>query len=325
MNYIGITMGDPAGVGCEITLKALQKDEFRKKAIVFGSLKVVEHYSNLLNIDKEIKVISSIEEFDEQYINIVDVFSISINDFEIGKVSALCGDAAYRYVEEAIGWALKGWIKAVVTAPLNKESLHMGGHNYDGHTEIFAKLTNTPKYAMMLWSEELKVIHVSTHVSLREACDRVKKDRVLDTILLADTNLKRMGITSPKIVVSGLNPHAGESGIFGREEIEEITPGIAEAKKLGINVEGPIAPDTVFLKAYQGKYDIVVAMYHDQGHIPMKLVDFDSGVNITLGLPIIRTSVDHGTAFDIAGKGIAHEKSMISAIVVADYFDNEKN
>lgn len=152
----------------------------------------------------------------------------------------------------------------------------------------------------------------------------IKKDRILDTIILANTNLKRMGIDTPKIAVSGLNPHAGESGIFGREEIEEITPGIMEAKKLGIDVEGPIAPDTIFLKAYQGKYDIVVAMYHDQGHIPIKMVGFDSGVNITLGLPIIRTSVDHGTAFDIAGKGIASEKSMINAMIAADYFDKEK-
>lgn len=321
MGYIGITMGDPAGIGCEVTLKALKDDSFRKKSIIFGSKEVIQHFRNLLNFKEEINIISKIEEFDANYLNVVDVLPISLEDFEFGKVSAICGDAAYRYVEEAINWAMEGRIEGVVTAPLNKESLHLGGHKFDGHTEIFATLTKTNKYAMLLWSEKLKTIHVSTHVSLRDACDRVKKDRVLDTIILADTNLKRMGIQNPKIAVAGLNPHAGESGLFGDEEILEISPAITEAKKLGINIDGPVAPDTVFLKAYKGEYDIVVAMYHDQGHIPMKLLAFDSGVNITLGLPIIRTSVDHGTAFGRAGKGTASEESMIQAIKVMEYFN----
>ncbi|HLS52789.1 MAG TPA: 4-hydroxythreonine-4-phosphate dehydrogenase PdxA, partial [Tissierellaceae bacterium] len=185
---------------------------------------------------------------------------------------------------------------------------------------IFASLTNTEKYAMLLWSEKLKVIHASTHVSLRNACDLVKKDRIVDTIRLANESMEKLGIKKPRIAVAGLNPHAGESGIFGDEEIKEIEPAIVETKKLGIDVEGPIAPDTVFLRAYRGQYDIVVAMYHDQGHIPMKIIDFDSGVNITVGLPIIRTSVDHGTAFGKAGKGTASELSMISAIKVADMY-----
>ncbi|MDR7869817.1 MAG: 4-hydroxythreonine-4-phosphate dehydrogenase PdxA [Tissierellaceae bacterium] len=321
MDYIGITMGDPAGIGCEVTLKALKNERFKKKSIIFGSSEIVKHFIKLLNIDHELNIIEDIDEFDENCINMVDVLPISLNDFEFGKVSALCGDAAYRYVELAIKWAMDKKIKAVVTAPLNKESLHLGGHNYDGHTEIFATLTNTKKYTMMLWSDKLKVVHVSTHVSLREACDRVKKDRVLDTIMLADTNLKRMGIKNPKIAVSGLNPHAGESGIFGDEEIKEISPAIEAAKDMGIDVVGPEAPDTVFLKGYRGQYDLVVAMYHDQGHIPMKMMAFDSGVNITLGLPIIRTSVDHGTAFGKAGKGTASEESMIQAIKAANYFD----
>lgn len=321
MDYIGITMGDPAGIGCEVALKALKNEEFRKKSIIFGSSEIVQYFKELLNMDREIRVINDIDEFHEDYINIVDVLPISLNDFEFGKVSALCGDAAYRYVESAIKWALDKKIKAVVTAPLNKESLHLGGHNYDGHTEIFATLTNTEKYTMMLWSDKLKAVHVSTHVSLRQACDRVKKDRVLDTIILADTNLKRMGIKNPKIAVAGLNPHAGESGIFGDEEIKEISPAIEAAREMGLDVHGPEAPDTVFLKGYRGQYDIVVAMYHDQGHIPMKMMAFDSGVNITLGLPIIRTSVDHGTAFGKAGKGTASEESMIQAIKAANYFD----
>ena len=321
MDYIGITMGDPAGIGCEITLKALKNEEFRKKSIIFGSKEIVKHFKELLNIDKEVNIIEDIDEFDEAYLNVVDVFPISLNDFEFGKVSALCGDAAYNYVKHAIEWAMDAKIKAVVTGPLNKEALHLGGHNYDGHTEIFATLTNTKKYTMMLWSDKLKVVHVSTHVSLKEACNRVKKDRVLDTIILADTNLKRMGIKNPRIAVAGLNPHAGESGIFGDEEIKEIGPAIEAAKEMGLDVYGPEAPDTVFLKGYRGQYDIVVAMYHDQGHIPMKMMAFDSGVNITLGLPIIRTSVDHGTAFGKAGKGTASEESMIEAIKAANYFD----
>ncbi len=321
MDYIGITMGDPAGIGCEVALKALKNEDYRKKSIIFGSSEIVKYFIELLNIDKGIKIIKDIEEFDDNYINMVDVLAISLKDFEFGKVSAICGDAAYRYVELAIKWAMDKKIKAVVTGPLNKESLHLGGHNYDGHTEIFATLTNTEKYTMMLWSDKLKVVHVSTHISLREACDRVKKDRVLDTIVLADTNLKRMGIQNPKIAVAGLNPHAGESGIFGDEEIKEIGPAIEAAREMGLDVYGPEAPDTVFLKGYRGQYDLVVAMYHDQGHIPMKMMAFDSGVNITLGLPIIRTSVDHGTAFGKAGKGTASEESMIEAIKAANYFD----
>ncbi|MEW9096870.1 MAG: 4-hydroxythreonine-4-phosphate dehydrogenase PdxA [Clostridiaceae bacterium] len=322
MNYLGITMGDPAGVGCEIILKTLHgNEEFRKKSIIFGSEEVIKFYMKLLNIDEKLNIIKDIVDFDKDSINLVNVLPISMNDFRIGEVSALCGEAAYRYVELAIKWAMEKKIKGVVTAPLNKEALHLGGHNFDGHTEIFAKLTHTDKYAMMLWSDKLKVIHASTHVSLREACNRVEKERVLDVIKLAYSSLKSMGISNPRIAVAGLNPHAGESGIFGREEIEEITPAVLEGKGLKIDVEGPVAPDTVFLKVYRGQYDIVVAMYHDQGHIPMKLLAFDSGVNITLGLPIVRTSVDHGTAFDIAGKGIAAEESMINAIKVAESFN----
>lgn len=321
MKLIGITMGDPAGVGPEIALKALHKSEYlRKKSILFGSYRVLNFYKELLNINTKIKIINKIDEFDQEAINVIDVVDIGINDFKIGQVSLLCGDAAYKYVEKAIDFVNRGKIKAVVTAPLNKEALHLGGHNYAGHTEIFAALTNTKKYAMMLTSEDFRVIHVSTHVSLRKACDMVKKDRVLDIIKLADTTLKKMAIKKPKIAVSGLNPHSGEGGLFGSEEIEEIIPAINEAVKLGINVEGPIPPDTVFLKAKNGLYDVVVAMYHDQGHIPLKMMNFDKGVNITVGLPIIRTSVDHGTAFDIAGKGIANEDSMVEALKIADMF-----
>lgn len=320
MKLIGITMGDPAGIGPEIILKALEEKKELKKSVIFGSYKVLNYYKELLNINTDIKIINEFDEFNDKVINVIDVIDLDISDFKIGEVSAICGDAAYRYIERAIQDAKGGQIKAVTTAPLNKEALHLGGHNYAGHTEIFAKLTDTKKYAMMLTSEEFRVIHVSTHVSLREACDRVKRDRILDVIMLADDTLKKMGIKNPKIAVSGLNPHAGESGLFGREEIEEIIPAVNEAVRLGFNVEGPVAPDTVYLKAKKGKYDVVIAMYHDQGHIPMKMLAFDTGVNMTVGLPIIRTSVDHGTAFDIAGKGIAKGDSMIEALKVAELF-----
>ncbi|MBC2400020.1 4-hydroxythreonine-4-phosphate dehydrogenase PdxA [Clostridium tetanomorphum] len=321
MSFIGITMGDPAGVGPEIALKALGKfEEYRKKSIIFGSKNVLQYYKDLLNIQYRLNVISSMEDFDDKCINIVNVLDISMNEFEIGKVLDVCGHCAFKYIETATNWALQNKIKAVVTAPLNKEALHLGGHNFDGHTEIFAALTGTKKYAMMLWSEVLKVIHVSTHVALREACNMTTKERILDVIKLADETLKNMGIAYPRIAVAGLNPHSGESGIFGNEEMIEIYPAIKQARDININVEGPVPPDTVFLKAYKGQYDIVVAMYHDQGHIPIKLLAFDLGVNITVGLPIVRTSVDHGTAFDIAGKGIAKEESMVNALKVADMF-----
>lgn len=321
MSIIGITMGDSAGVGPEIIIKALEKrQDLREKSVIFGSYGVLKYYCELLKITTEIKVINKLEEFDKNFINVINVLDLDVNQFKIAEVSARCGDAAYRYIEKAISAAKKGEIKAVVTAPLNKESLKLGGYNYAGHTEIFADLTNTEKYAMMLASGNLRVIHVSTHVSLREACDRVKKDRVLDTIKLAYYTLKRMGINNPRIAVAGLNPHAGESGLFGREEIEEIIPAIKEANILGINAEGPVAPDTVYLKLKNERYDIVVSMYHDQGHIPIKMLAFNTGVNITVGLPIVRTSVDHGTAFDIAGKGIANEFNMIEAIKIAELF-----
>ncbi|MBC2580516.1 4-hydroxythreonine-4-phosphate dehydrogenase PdxA [Clostridium sp. DJ247] len=321
MSIIGITMGDPAGVGAEITLKALSHNtNLKSDYVVFGSYEVMNYYKSMLKITKELNNINDLSQFDKNKINIIDVMDLKMVDFQIGKVSAICGDAAFRYIEKAIKYALEGKIKGVVTAPLNKEALHLGGHNYDGHTEIFAKLTETKKYSMMLTSKSLRVIHVSTHTSLRNACDKVKKDRVLDVIKLANETLIKMGVKEPKIGVAGLNPHAGESGIFGDEDIKEIKPAVEGAEALGIKADGPIPPDTVFLKALKGQYDIVVCMYHDQGHIPLKLLGFDIGVNVTVGLPIIRTSVDHGTAFDIAGKGKAGETSMIEAMKVAEMF-----
>ncbi|NMD38986.1 MAG: 4-hydroxythreonine-4-phosphate dehydrogenase PdxA [Christensenellaceae bacterium] len=316
-----ITMGDPAGVGPEISLKAVESDpKLLNSTVIVGSLGILKYYKELLKSPSPFNVIENMADFKEGHVNIIDVLDLDFDKIKIGEVSPIAGNAAYQYLEKAIGLSMAKEAGPVVTGPLNKEALHLGGHNYDGHTEIFATLTKTPKYTMMLWSEIMSVVHVSTHCSLRDACDRVKKERVLDVIHLGYQALKNLGVEEPKLAVAGLNPHSGENGIFGSEDIEEITPAIEAAKAEGINVEGPVPPDTVFLKASKGKYDLVVAMYHDQGHIPMKMLAFDSGVNTTLGLPIIRTSVDHGTAFDIAGKGIAREESMLWALKLGTRF-----
>lgn len=319
-NLIAITMGDPAGIGPEIALKAAAKPEFADCSVIYGSYEVLEYYHQLLKIDKALVRIDNVRQFQKGCINVVSVVELKMSEFEIGKVAGICGDCAYRYIAKAIGDALAGDFTIVTTAPLNKEALHKGGHNFDGHTEIFATLTATEKYTMFLWSEQLSVVHVSTHCSLREACNRVKKERVLECIHLAAKAMRDLGVETPRVAVAGLNPHSGEAGIFGTEEIEEITPAIEQARAEGIDVSGPVSPDTVFMKAAKGVYDIVVAMYHDQGHIPMKMLAFDSGVNVTLGLPIIRTSVDHGTAFDIAGKNIADCESMCCALQLGKRF-----
>ena len=324
MGYIGITMGDPAGVGAEIILKSMyQNISLLQNCIVFGSKEVLDYYNQLLGYHFSIKVINDVEPAFTQTLRVVDPCPLSMSDFQIGEVSPVCGDAAFHYVTTAIQWALDKKTDAVVTAPLNKEALHLGGHNYDGHTEIFDHYAGTGRYAMVLWSDKMKVIHVSTHVSLSEACRRAKKDRIKEVIHLAYETLKQAGYKNPRIGVAGLNPHCGENGIFGWEEMDEIRPAVNTCKEEGIPVDGPIAPDTVFLKMYQGSYDMIVAMYHDQGHIPLKLLAFNDGVNMTVGLSIIRTSVDHGTAFDIAGKGIADPTSMLAAINAAKQFSKE--
>ncbi len=252
-----------------------------------------------------------------------------------GEVSAACGDAAFSYVTARHQLAKSGAAAAVVTGPINKEALNLAGHHFDGHTEIFARYTNTKNYAMLLASGNLRVIHVTTHVSLRQACDLIRTPRVLDTIRLAVRALKELGIANGRIAVAGLNPHSSDNGLFGDEEAREIAPAIEAARAEGIHVTGPVPPDSVFVRALGGEFDMVVAMYHDQGHIPLKLAGFRldpatgkyesmSGINTTIGLPIIRTSVDHGTAFDRAGRGVANEGSMVEAIEVAVQMANAK-
>lgn len=327
---IGITMGDPGSIGPEITVKVFSDNALYSKcnAVVIGDAVVMERAKHMVShSDIQINPITSIKQarFHPGIIDVLDMKVVDINKLEIGKVSKMCGKASFIYIKKAIELAMKKEINGIVTNAINKEAINMAGYHYSGHTEIFAEFTKTKNYTMMLVHENLRVVHVSTHVSLREACDRVKKERVLEVIRIADNVCKKLGIEDPKIGVAGLNPHSGENGLFGKEEIEEIIPAIQSAKMEGINAQGPFPADTIFSKARGGWYDIVVAMYHDQGHIPLKVLGFIydpkekrwnsvSGINITLGLPIIRTSVDHGTAFDQAGLGTASEISLKNAI-----------
>lgn len=326
---IAISMGDPAGIGPEICVKALSKASVyeRCKPLVIGDATVMKQTVEMLGSTLQVKSVHNVSEatFEKGCIDVFDLANVDLHVLKPGEVSAMAGQAAFEAVIKVIELALAGEVDATVTAPINKESIHKAGHPFSGHTEIYAHYTQTDKFAMLLADKDLRIIHVTTHVSLRKACDLCKKDRILDVIRLLDDACRQFGIAEPRLAVAGLNPHAGENGLFGDEEINEIIPAIVEANLSGFNVVGPIPPDTIFVKAVQGKFDGCVAMYHDQGHIPFKLEGFKwdnekqtmasvKGVNITLGLPIIRTSVDHGTAFEIAGKGIASEDAMLVAI-----------
>lgn len=327
---LAVTMGDPAGVGPEITVKALADPGIyaacRPLAVgspaIFAWAAGVTGHSGL-----RIHPVSAPAEglYVPGTLDVLDPGLGDLSDVRPGVISAAAGDAAFRCVVRAIELAMAGQADATVTNPLSKEAINLAGHHFSGHTEIYAHYTGTKKYTMMLLLGNMRVVHVSTHVSLREACDRVKKDRVLDCIRIADDTCRRLGIAAPRVGVAGLNPHCGENGLFGREEIEEIAPAVAAARAEGLDATGPVAPDSVFSKLRGGWFDVVVAMYHDQGHIPMKVVGFVyneerqewdavEGVNITCGLPIIRTSVDHGTAMGHAGKGTASELSLKNAI-----------
>lgn len=326
-------MGDAAGVGPEIIDKALAKKEFYNIArpIVIGDASVIEDALKVAKVKVDINSVKDVSEakYEHGAIEVIDLKNIRLSELKMGQVQAMAGEASVKYVEKAVEMALENKIDAIVTAPLNKEAMNLAGYDYAGHTEILAHLTKTKDYAMMLVAGQLRVIHVTTHVSMRDACELIKKDRVFTTIRLTDEVTKKMGVKAPKIAISGFNPHAGENGLFGNEEIEEITPAIESAKKNNMNVIGPMPPDTVFLRASRGEYDAVVAMYHDQGHIPVKMLGFESGINVTIGLPIIRTSVDHGTAYRRAGLRLGTgdptslEEAMKLAVQMAK-FDIEK-
>ena len=315
---IAVTMGDPAGVGPEIILKALQHPEIYTlcRPVVYGNL------ARMRFAAREALLTVSVFPDDggaatPHILRVHQATTADLSGIQWGELSAEAGKAAAESVIAAAKAALNGEVAALVTAPLNKEAMALGGFAFPGHTELLADVTGTENYGMLLVSDTLRVIHVSTHVGLREAIARVKTPRILNCIRLGSQACRELGIEAPRIAVAGLNPHAGENGLFGREDRDEIAPAVAQAQAEGIDATGPHPPDTLFARAAQGHFDLVVAMYHDQGHIPVKLHGFDSGVNITVGLPIIRVSVDHGTAFDIAGAGTAREHSLLEALRVA--------
>lgn len=318
---VAITMGDPSGVGPEIIVKSLNDKNIYNQCrpCVVGDKKILAKALEVTKVNLQLNSISTTEEarFEHGVIDVIDMDLVS-NDISWGEVSSEAGEAAFRYLEKAISMANEGSIQSICTAPLNKEALHKSGHIYPGHTEILADLTNTTDFAMMLSAPGLKVIHVTTHMGLIDAINKIDVDRQYKVIKLAFETLKKAGYSSPRIGVCGINPHAGENGLFGNgEEEEKIIPAVEMAQQEGIDVVGPLPADTLFFRAKRGDFDIVVAQYHDQGHGPIKVLGIEAGVNITVGLPIIRTSVDHGTAFDIAGKNIAKEDSLNAAIQMA--------
>lgn len=322
---IAITMGDPAGIGPEVCVKALSSAEINdiSRPIIIGDSEILKYaikISKLAGISLNPIKDARDAKFEKNIIDVIDLKNVDIKNFKLSEVSKMCGKASFEYVAKAIDMAQKKQVSAIVTAPINKESIHLAGYKFQGHTEILASRTKTVKYAMMFIADKFWVILVTTHMALKDAAKNISRRIVLERILMADQALKMAGKKKGRIAVAGLNPHAGEAGIFGTEEIKKIAPAVADAKKMGINVAGPISPDAVFNLANAGAYDIVVSMYHDQGLIPLKLVSFNKSVNMTLGLPFVRTSVDHGTGFNIAGKGIANPQSMMQAIKAAVKF-----
>jgi 4-hydroxythreonine-4-phosphate dehydrogenase len=312
-----LTIGDPAGIGPEITIKALCSAESHFPVVVIGDLVVLQNAARILKINPPFHSISDIENYRESAINVLDLKIISSEQYKLGTAQPLCGKASYLYIQKAIDLALDKRVDAVVTNPINKESLRMAGINFPGHTEIFAQRTNSSDYSMLFLLGNVGVAHVTTHCSLKEAIDLISKQRVLKNIHLLNKAMKSLGISVPRIAVGGLNPHAGENGLFGDEEIIHIRPAIKQASEEGIKVSGPYPPDTVFMRAFRGEFDGIVSMLHDHGFVALKSMDFEHGVNITIGLPILRTSVGHGTAYDLAGKGTASEKSLLAALRAA--------
>ena len=315
---IAITMGDGAGVGPEVIVGALANTSLQLECrpVVIGDLGRLKQAAEILGSKLDLVAIKDLSEavYLSDRVNVIDLNLIPL-DLPWGQLSAVAGNASYEFIAFAADLALNQEVHAICTAPLNKEALHLAGHMYPGHSELLAHLTNTPEISMMLSSEKLKVIHVTTHVGLIESVNRIEPGLVERTIARGHEALIRAGYTNPKIGVCGINPHAGEGGLFGNgEEDSKVEPGVKKAQARGIDVTGTLPADTLFFLACRGDYDLVVAMYHDQGHSPIKVMGIEAGVNITVGLPVIRTSVDHGTAFDIAGKGIADSRSMVEAI-----------
>lgn len=318
MPTVGITMGDGAGVGPEIIVKALAHPELDDlcRPVVIGDRQRLIQAAEVCGLKPNLRTISSPAEA-RGHPGTIDVIDLGLlpGDLAFGELSAAAGEAAYQYIRQAMDFALSGEIQAISTAPINKEALHAAGHFYPGHTELLAELAGVDEVSMLLLTPQLKVIHVTTHIGLIDAVERINAPLVYRTIRRGHDSLVSAGIVKPTIAVCGINPHAGENGLFGRgEEAEKIEPAVAQAQEDGIDVQGPLPADAAFYLAARGDFDLVVAMYHDQGHGPIKVSGLEAGVNITVGLPVIRTSVDHGTAFDIAGTGIADERSLVEAL-----------
>jgi 4-hydroxythreonine-4-phosphate dehydrogenase len=315
---IAITMGDPAGIGPEVIMKALAHDEVLAicQPLVIGDAARLRQAGRIVGTDLVVEALESAADarFPSRAVQCVDLKLVP-PDLPFGKVSAIAGEAAYRYIEKAVEVIQAGFADAICTAPISKEALHAAGHRYPGHTELLAYLTGTPEVSMMLVSPKLRVIHVTTHIGLIDAIAKIEPGLVERVITRGHDVLVKAGIANPKIGVCAINPHAGENGLFGHgEEAAKITPAVEACQAKGWDVRGPLPADTLFYLAGRGDYDMVVAMYHDQGHGPIKVLGLEAGVNITVGLPVIRTSVDHGTAFDIAGTGVADERSLIEAL-----------
>jgi len=319
--FIAITMGDPAGIGAEITAKALQdRDIYQKcRPFVLGDTAAMDDAIKLVGASLTTHTVGSLDEVSGEAgtMDVFDLGNLDLGSIAVGQVSTDAGRACLDWIHKAADMALAGQIQAIVTAPINKESCSLAGSREIGHMEILQSRASSPQVATMLVARKLRTVHLTTHRSLRVACDYVTRSNVLAKIMLIHDHFTRWGIEKPTIAAAALNPHASDGGLLGDEEAEQISPAVEEARLMGIDAVGPVPGDIVFNHGIDGKYDAVLAMYHDQGHIPIKVHDFASSYSVILGLPFIRTSVDHGTAFDIAGKGIADESSMVEALKTA--------
>lgn len=317
---IAVPMGDPAGVGPEIVVKTAVSEEVVNLCdlVVIGDTKVLSKARDICGLKLRVHEISSVEEgkYEAGILNVINLDNVDMSILEYGKVQGMCGKAAFEYIKKSVDLAIERKVNAIATTPINKESLRAGNVNYIGHTEILGDLSNSRDPLTMFEVNDMRVFFLTRHISLRDACDAITKERVLEYIQRCTRALKQLGV-SGKMAVAGLNPHSGEHGLFGWEEVQEITPAIEEAQKLGYDVVGPVGADSVFYQALQGRYQAVLSLYHDQGHIATKTYDFERTIAITLDMPFLRTSVDHGTAFDIAGKGIVSAVSMIEAVKLA--------
>ena len=318
---IAIPMGDPAGIGPEIVAKALAREETFQcaRCVVVGDKKVMEQAIRIVDLPMAIHVVKEPREgrFEEHVINLMDLDNVDMGRLKLGEISSMCGQAAYEYIAESISLANEGKVAAVSTTPINKESLRAAGVPFIGHTEIFGALTDTPDPLTMFEVRNMRVFFLTRHVSMRKACDMITKERVMDYVKRCTQALRQLGVEDGTMAIAGLNPHSGEHGLFGDEEMDAIYPAVEALQAEGYKVVGPVGADSVFHLALQGKFNSVLSLYHDQGHIATKTLDFERTIAVTSGMPILRTSVDHGTAMDIAGTGIASDVSMVEAIRLA--------